>query len=124
VREPDGVAMSSRNAYLTADERVAARVLWEALEGAVIAAKEGERDPRVLVTRVRAIVGDEPLVALEYAELRDARRLEPVEIVDGEVVLAVGAKVGRARLIDNVVLTVHGDEVRADLGVRTGEPNP
>jgi pantoate--beta-alanine ligase len=124
VREPDGVAMSSRNAYLTDDERRAARVLVRALEGAVIAVQEGERDTRALVTRVRAIVGDQALVALEYAEVRDARSLELVATVGGEVVLAVAAKVGRARLIDNVVLTVRGAEVEADLGVRTDGPTP
>ncbi len=123
VREPDGVAMSSRNAYLTDEERTAARVLSQSLEGAAIAANDGERDSRALETRVRAIVGDQPLVALEYAEVRDARTLEPVATIAGEVVLAVAAKVGRARLIDNVVLTVRGDEVDADLGTRTGEPD-
>jgi pantoate--beta-alanine ligase len=123
VREPDGVAMSSRNAYLSDEERTAARVLSQSLEGAAIAAKAGERDSRALETRVRAIVGDQPLVALEYAEVRDARTLEPVETIDGAVVLAMAAKVGRARLIDNVVLTLRGDEVDADLGIRTGEPD-
>lgn len=123
VREPDGVAMSSRNAYLTEAERSAARVLVQALEGAAIAVQDGERDPRAITTRVRAIVGDQPLVALEYAEVRDARTLEPASSVDGEVVLALAAKVGRARLIDNVVLTVRGDEVEADLGVRATGPD-
>jgi pantoate--beta-alanine ligase len=123
VREPDGVAMSSRNAYLAEDERSAARVLVQALEGAAIAVQDGERDPRALTTRVRAIVGDQPLVALEYAEVRDARTLEPVASVDGEVVLALAARVGRARLIDNLVLTVRGDEVEADLGVRATGPD-
>jgi pantoate--beta-alanine ligase len=122
VREPDGVAMSSRNAYLTGDERVAARVLSRALEAAVHLARDGARDARVLEAGVREVVGGEPLVALEYAEVRDASTLEPVDTLDGEVVLALAAKVGRARLIDNVVLTVRGDEVDADLGVRTTEP--
>jgi pantoate--beta-alanine ligase len=124
VREPDGVAMSSRNAYLTDDERIAARVLSQALQAGALAATEGERSARVVETRVRAIVGDQPLVALEYAEVRDARTLEPRETLDGEVVLAVAAKVGRARLIDNVVIRIVGDEVDADLGVAAGERNP
>jgi pantoate--beta-alanine ligase len=123
VREADGVAMSSRNAYLTEDERVAARVLSQSLLAVARAAQDGERDARTLEARVRATVGDEPLVALEYAEVRDARSLEPVTTVDGEVVLAVAATVGRARLIDNVVLTIRGDEVDADLGVRSDGPD-
>ena len=121
VREPDGVAMSSRNAYLSDDERAAARVLSQALEAAAIAAADGERSSRALETRVRSIVGDQVLVVLEYAEVRDARTLEPRDELDGEVVLAVAAKVGRARLIDNVVLRVDGPRVDADLGVRAGE---
>jgi pantoate--beta-alanine ligase len=121
VREPDGVAMSSRNAYLRDDERVAARVIFQALQAVAIAAADGERSARAVETRVRSIVGDQPLVALEYAEVRDARTLEPVEELTGEVVLAVAAKVGRARLIDNVVLRVDGTRVDADLGVRTDE---
>jgi pantoate--beta-alanine ligase len=121
VREADGVAMSSRNAYLGDDERIAARVLSQALEAAAIAASDGERSSRAIETRVRSIVGDQPLVALEYAEVRDARTLEPRDELTGEVVLAVAAKVGRARLIDNVVLNVDGPRVEADLGVRMGE---
>jgi pantoate--beta-alanine ligase len=124
VREPDGVAMSSRNAYLTADERAAALVLFQSLRDAATAVTDGERNTRALETRVRAIVGDQSLVALEYAEVRDARTLEPLDELDGEVVLAVAAKVGRARLIDNVVLRVDGPRVEADLGVRTGEHDP
>jgi pantoate--beta-alanine ligase len=121
VREPDGVAMSSRNAYLTDDERSAARVLSQALRAAAVAVEDGERSSRAIETSVRSIVDDESLVALEYAEVRDAMTLEPVDELGGEVVLAVAAKVGRARLIDNVVLRIDGPRVEADLGVRTGE---
>ena len=66
----------------------------------------------------------EPLVALEYAEVRDARTLEPRESLAGEVVVAVAAKVGRARLIDNVVLGVDGSAVAVDLGVARVSANP
>ena len=121
VREPDGVAMSSRNAYLTDDERVAARVLSRALRDVVEAVAAGERDVETIEAGVRALVATEPLVALEYAEVRDARTLAPRDAIEGEVVLALAAKVGRARLLDNVVLTVAGDQVVADLGVRTDE---
>src|SRR4051794_38894261 len=117
VREPDGVAMSSRNAYLTDRERTAARVLSGSLRTASEAVVAGERRAGVLIDGVRARVGTEPLLGLEYAELRDARTLEPREHLEGEVVLAVAARIGRARLIDNVVLTVAGDRVVVDLGV-------
>jgi pantoate--beta-alanine ligase len=124
VRESDGVAMSSRNAYLEPDERAAAHVLSESLRAAADAAVAGERDAGVLEGLVRDRVGREPLVALEYAEVRDAGTLEPRAELDGEVVLAVAAAVGRARLIDNMVVTVHGSRVEVDLGVVTGGQGP
>jgi pantoate--beta-alanine ligase len=121
VREPDGLAMSSRNAYLTGDERRAATVLSRSLEAVASAAAEGEHRGGALVQRVRALVASQPLVALEYAELRDARTLDPVDVIERDAVLAVAARVGRARLIDNVVLSLVGSDIRADLGVRTEE---
>ena len=103
VREPDGLAMSSRNVYLTEEERERARGLSRALEAAgrevaaghvdaqsVLAAASGELDAR----------GIEP----EYLELRSADDLSPAERVNGRTLLAVAARVGRARLIDNVIL--------------------
>ena len=120
VRESDGVAMSSRNAYLSDEERAAARVLSQSLRAAADAVIAGERDARAVESLVRRVVGAEPLVALEYEEVRDARTLEPRESIEGEVVLAVAAGVGPARLLDNVVLTVTDSEVAVDLGVGAG----
>jgi pantoate--beta-alanine ligase len=121
VREADGVAMSSRNAYLEPDERVAARVLSGSLRAAADAAVAGERRAAALESIVRDRVDTEPLVALEYAEARDAETLEPVSELAGETVVALAAVVGRARLIDNVVLAVDGSRVDVDLGVPVGE---
>lgn len=121
VREADGVAMSSRNAYLSGDERSAARVLAEALRAAADAVVAGERKAAAFEAEVSARVAGQPLVDLEYAEVRDARTLEPIALLSGEVVLAVAARVGRARLIDNVVLSVDGSKVEVDLGVPAGE---
>jgi len=120
VREPDGVAMSSRNAYLEPEEREAARVLSESLRAVADAVVGGERDTATVEGIVRERVGREPRVALEYAEVRDARTLVPRTELDGTVVLALAAAVGRARLLDNVVLTIRGSHVDVDLGVRTG----
>ena len=119
VREPDGVAMSSRNAYLTPDERGAATVLSRALRGAVDAVTAGERDPARIAAFVQEMVRSEPLVELEYVEARLNDDLEPVDRLDGRVLLAVAARVGDARLIDNVTITIAGTEVAADLGVTT-----
>ena len=118
VREADGLALSSRNAYLAPDQRRAALVLSRALEAAAQAAVLGERDARLLVGIVRGLVSNEPEVALEYIEVRAAHELTPVDLLDGDVLLALAATVGSTRLIDNVMLSVRGTEVHADLGTR------
>jgi len=118
VREPDGVAMSSRNAYLSAEERERATGIVASLRAAAAAVEGGERDPE----RVRAAVEAEVTghgLELEYAEVRRAADLAPLSIIDGEVVVAVAAAVGKARLIDNVTMQIAGAEVATDLGVIT-----
>ncbi len=101
VREPDGLAMSSRNAYLSPEDRRRALGLSRALRAAEEAVAAGERDAAAVLAAARlALDGLEP----EYLELRSAEDLSPVERVNGSTLLAVAAKVGRARLIDNVVL--------------------
>ncbi len=116
--------MSSRNAYLTPEQRAAALVLSRALAAASEAVCSGERSARAVVDSVRALVEQEPLVALEYVELRDAGTLAPSERIDGEVLLALAARVGETRLIDNVSLSVCGDHAHADLGVRERSSAP
>jgi pantoate--beta-alanine ligase len=118
VREPDGVAMSSRNAYLTAAERERATGIFASLRAAAAAVEDGERDPG----HVRAVVQAEAArhgLDLEYAEVRRASDLAHLATVDGEVVVAVAAAVGSARLIDNVTMQIAGVEVSTDLGVIT-----
>jgi pantoate--beta-alanine ligase len=116
-REIDGLAMSSRNAYLHPDERQAAAVLFRALEGALKTVMSGERDPARVREAVVDLVAAEPLVDLEYAEVVRAEDLRSVErVVDGvEHVVAVAASVGRTRLIDNATFTVDGRTVNLDL---------
>ena len=121
VREPDGLAMSSRNAYLSAEERRAATVLSSALRTAADAVGAGERD-RVAITRlIEATVATEPLVALEYGEVCRGTDLAVVDPIDGEMLIAIAAQVGRTRLIDNVTITIAGAEVTTDVGVTTQE---
>jgi pantoate--beta-alanine ligase len=98
--------MSSRNAYLTAEQRAAARVLSRALSAAAQAVATGERSAPAIATLVTDMVATEPLVELEYVEVRDAKELTPVERLDGSVLIALAARVGATRLIDNVELTV------------------
>lgn len=106
VREPDGLAMSSRNAYLSGDERRAATVLFRALEAAAAAIAGGERRGDEVRRVLREVVASEPLARLEYAEVVDAESFQPVETLAGRVVLPIAARIGRTRLIDNVQVAV------------------
>ena len=105
VREPDGLAMSSRNAYLTPEERAAAPVLHRALRAGAGAVRAGERDPAVVRDLVARMVEAEPLAELDYAAVVDATTLEVVDPLAGEVRLLTAARFGRARLLDNVGVT-------------------
>jgi len=104
VREPDGLAMSSRNAYLDAGARAAAAALSRALATAVEAFRAGERGGTALSGRARRVLEAEPGVAIDYVACVAPDTVEPVEAVDGTSVLALAARVGGTRLIDNVVL--------------------
>ena len=103
VREPDGLALSSRNAYLSDAERERALGLSRALRAAESAVASGRIDATAVLDAARCEL-DEAGVEPEYLELRSAQDLSPVERVNGSTLLAVAARVGRARLIDNKVL--------------------
>jgi pantoate--beta-alanine ligase len=118
VREADGLAMSSRNAYLSEEERERATGIFASLRGAAAVVERGERGPN----RVRGLVeaeGTRRGVDFEYVEVRRAADLASVDTLEGEIVIAVAAPVGRARLIDNVTMQIAGAEVLVDLGVIT-----
>ena len=100
VREPDGLAMSSRNAYLSPDERRRARALSRGLNAARARAEAGERDAAALVAIARGALEAE-VDRVDYVELRDADTLEPVARLERGAVLLVAAFVGATRLIDN-----------------------
>ncbi len=102
VREPDGLAMSSRNAYLSPEERAAAPVLYRALRAARAAILAGERDPGAVEALLRGRVESEPLARLDYAACVDRRSLRRPERIDGPVLLALAAHLGSTRLIDNI----------------------
>jgi pantoate--beta-alanine ligase len=121
VREPDGLAMSSRNRYLSGDERRAAPALSRGLFAAARAWAAGERNPVALVGLVRAAIDAEPLLAADYVEIRDRENLEPWGGGDAPALLAGAVRVGRARLIDNVFLGgPDADEVPAAPAVPDG----
>ena len=119
VRETDGLALSSRNAYLTPAERAVAPELHAALAEAVGAIREGERSAAGVVGLVADRIGAHPDLVIEYIEVRSAEELEAIDALRGQFVIALAARVGRARLIDNVVVAITDEGVAADVGVRS-----
>jgi pantoate--beta-alanine ligase len=103
VREPDGLAMSSRNAYLSAEERSRALAISQSLRRARQLVAEGTRDARAIVADMRELLRAADL-NIDYAAICDPETLEPLARVDGPAVALVAARVGRARLIDNEML--------------------
>jgi pantoate--beta-alanine ligase len=106
VREQDGLAMSSRNSYLTADEREAAPVVYRALRAGAAVILAGERDPAAVRTLMGQIIEAEPLAQLDYAEVVDPDSFRIPDPLAGNLRLLAAVRFGRARLIDNVGVTV------------------
>jgi pantoate--beta-alanine ligase len=101
-READGLAMSSRNAYLTVEERAAAPVVHAALQMGRADIDAGERDPAKVRALMVDLIAAEPLAEVDYAEVVDARTLQVVDPLRGELRLLAAARFGKARLIDNI----------------------
>jgi pantoate--beta-alanine ligase len=105
VRESDGLALSSRNQYLNAEERSQAPVLYRALLEAQAAVRNGESDS----TRIRALAGNliqtAPSAVIDYIEIVDAESLRPLASIDRPAVLALAVRFGQTRLIDNISLS-------------------
>ncbi|HUD70793.1 MAG TPA: pantoate--beta-alanine ligase [Dongiaceae bacterium] len=108
VREPDGLAMSSRNAYLSPEERRAAPVLYQALTAAAEAVRAGETDAARVIARVQALIAAEPLARIDYVDAVDDETLESVTVIERPVMLALAVWFGKARLIDNLRLVPVG----------------
>ncbi len=110
VREPDGLAMSSRNVYLRPDERQAATVLYKALKRGAALVEHGERSSAKIIDAVKRVIASEPKADLEYVEIRELPGFTAPNTVSGEFMIAVAARFGRARLIDNVIVNIEGIE--------------
>jgi len=104
VREPDGLAVSSRNVYLSAEERARAAVLNRSLEAGRDAFTAGERDPAAIEMAAEELLAAVPGVEVDYVALVEPEGFEPAKQAEAGQVLAVAARVGRTRLIDNVIL--------------------
>ena len=115
VREADGLAISSRNAYLRADERKAATVLYRALVAARREIAAGARDALELQRAMRKEFQGEPLATVNYAEIVDAGSFEPVVRVTGRSYALLAVYIGKTRLIDNMLIEPAGEELAATI---------
>ena len=104
VREPDGLAMSSRNVYLDTEHRKAATVLFRSLSAVKEMYDAGERDAEKLIRKMQAIIESEPLAQMQYVSCADYDTLEELDMLKGKTLLSMAVMMGQTRLIDNFVL--------------------
>jgi pantoate--beta-alanine ligase len=106
VRESDGLAMSSRNKYLNAEERKDAALIYAALQEAELFIKAGHRKSSELIGEMEKILKISNRIKIEYISILDSRTLEEIDRAKGKVLIAIAAKLGQARLIDNIILNI------------------
>jgi pantoate--beta-alanine ligase len=104
IREEDGLALSSRNKYLTQEERKAALVLSGSLKKAQSMMEKGQRDSAAIIKEMKEIIGREPLAKIDYVEIVDVDKLNPVAEIEKEALVAMAIFIGKVRLIDNTIL--------------------
>jgi pantoate--beta-alanine ligase len=105
MREPDGLAMSSRNVYLNPEQRQVAGILYRALQAAAQSYDEGEREPEILRQKMLGVLRSEPLADPDYVSVADARTLrEQQEVTAAPLLLSLAVRIGKTRLIDNYIL--------------------
>ncbi len=104
IREPDGLAMSSRNARLAPDQRRAAPILYRSLSRAEERVREGEKRAKIILDEMRAMIDDEPLARVDYIAICDPDTLKPVDQIQGPTLAALAVRFGSTRLIDNMVI--------------------
>ena len=104
VRESDGLAMSSRNIYLSDSERQEASCLWRALERASELAAAGEDDCQVIIAQMHKVIEQSPSARIDYISIVDNELLQPLSRIDRQVLVALAVKIGKSRLIDNILV--------------------
>jgi len=104
VREPDGLAMSSRNTYLNPEERKAAVVLYQALGLAQRLWSQGEKDAQSIRRQMKELIQKQPLAEIDYISIADAETLDELDEVKPPALVSMAVKIGRTRLIDNIVM--------------------
>ncbi|MEJ2477588.1 MAG: pantoate--beta-alanine ligase, partial [Desulfobacterales bacterium] len=113
VREKDGLAMSSRNAYLTSEQRPAALTLYRSLVQARKRVETGERDAAQILKEVRDLITAQPETDIDYLSICDPETLIDVERIDRPALMALAVKVGKTRLIDNTILAASSTDARS-----------
>jgi pantoate--beta-alanine ligase len=111
VREPDGLAMSSRNRYLNPQERKDAAAIYRALQGCATLLREGVRDAAILGASIRSNIEKTPSAQIEYVGIMDAVNLRPVGRIEGKALIAVAVRIGSTRLIDNLTFDPVNNEI-------------
>ncbi len=106
VREADGLAKSSRNTYLSAEERKAALILSQAVRLGRQMVENGEKNSQAVIKAMTDKINSEPLAKIDYVNVVDALTIEPIDTIKGEVLTAVAVYIGKTRLIDNFIITV------------------
>ncbi|AJG99468.1 pantoate--beta-alanine ligase [Clostridium beijerinckii] len=106
IREEDGLAKSSRNTYLSKDERKAALVLSRSLEIAKDALRKGERNANNIKNAIKEVLNSEPLAKIDYVEIVDSDSLKSVEIIERNVLIPIAVYIGKTRLIDNFTFEI------------------
>jgi len=109
VREKDGLAMSSRNVYLSENERKDAAILFQALKIAESLVKQGERDSKKIIDTMEEMINRKSTVKIDYISIVDTKRLKGLNAVSQEALIALAAHVGKTRLIDNVIVKAGDD---------------
>lgn len=106
IRDKDGLALSSRNAYLDPRQRQAALVLYRGLKQAEELFEQGVRESELLLGKIKDEIKTEPMVKLDYVEIVDLRNLEPLSLIEKEALIAAAVFIGKVRLIDNIIVNI------------------
>lgn len=112
VREPDGLAMSSRNVYLNPEQRAQSTVLYQSLQKAKALIEAGERNAQRVIAEMQKLISTASEAKIDYIEIVSVRDLQPIERLDGQILIALAVYFGKARLIDNIVLNVADGQVQ------------